>query len=153
MARKTWLCWLLLSWLPAGLAMPGPDLQKQAVRPVSPGDIAAWGIGLIVVLGVFFLCAWGVRKLGGLTVNGTEKMRMLGGLSLGLREKIILLQVGKKQLILGVTPGRIETLLVLEDEGCLIREEPLPATAQTGLGQKLAQAIKASPGHSRSGPS
>ena len=148
---KIILCWLLLLWFPGSEAMSGTDIPKQTARTVASGDIAVWGIGLLIVLSVFFLCVWGVRKLSGLTVNGSEKMRVVGGLSLGLREKVILLQVGRKQLILGVTPGRIETLHVLEGDDCLIKEETLPATAETGFTQKLLQAIKARNEHTRSG--
>ena len=131
--------------------MPDTAIPKQTARTVASGDIATWGMGLLIVLSVFFLCVWGVRRLSGLTVSGAEKMRVVGGLSLGLREKVILLQVGKKQLILGVTPGRIETLLVLEGDDCLIREETVSAPAETGFAQKLLQAIKARPERSRSG--
>lgn len=146
MPLRTLLCWLLLCWQPASLAViPDAGLPKQAVRTVSSGDVAAWGLGLLIVLAVFFLCVWGIRKIGGLNVSGTEKMRMVGGLSLGMREKVILLQVGKKQLILGVTPGRIETLLVLEGDDCLQKEEPLPSTMETGFAHKLMQALKANP--------
>ena len=60
-----------------------------------------------------------MRKLSGISAGGTEKMRIVGGLSLGMREKVILLQVGKKQLVLGVTPGRIDALHVLEGDDCL----------------------------------
>jgi flagellar protein FliO/FliZ len=151
MPVKANLCWLALLWLPVSFAMPDASIPKPSAREVTSGDIASWGISLLVVLGVFFLCIWGVRKLNGLTVNGTQKMRMLGGLSLGMREKVILLQVGKKQLVLGVTPGRIETLLVLEGEDCLLRDEPLSASGETGFTQRLMQAVNARPEHSRSG--
>jgi flagellar protein FliO/FliZ len=143
MPLKLLLCWVLLCWQRVSLAVtPDAVLPKQSVRSVSPADIAAWGFGLVIVLGVFFACVWGVRKLSGLSVGGTEKIRMVGGLSLGMREKVILLQVGKKQLILGVTPGRIETLLVLEGDDCLQKDDPLSAKAETGFTQKLAQAMK-----------
>jgi flagellar protein FliO/FliZ len=146
MYLKITLCWFLLSWLSTSFAVILDTASpKQAVRTVSPGDIASWGVGLVVVLGVFFLCAWWVRKLSGMTVNGNEKIRMVGGLSLGMREKVILLQVGKKQLMLGVTPGRIETLLVLEGDDCLQREEQATTTAGSGFAQKLVQALKAHP--------
>jgi len=151
MPVKIMLRWLLFLWLPESFAMPGTDIPTQTARTVASGDIAAWSMGLLIVLSVFFLCVWGVRKLGGLTVSGAEKMRVVGGLSLGLREKVILLQVGKKQLILGVTPGRIETLHVLEGDDCLIKEETGSAAAETGFAQKLLQAIKARTEHSRSG--
>lgn len=145
MPVKIILCWFLLLWFPVGFALAGTDMPRQTAKTVASGDITAWGMGLLIVLGVFFLCVWGVRKLSGLTANGAKKMRVVGGLSLGMREKVILLQVGKKQLILGVTPGRIETLHVLEGDDCLIRDEPLSSTAETSFAQRLMQAVKASP--------
>jgi flagellar protein FliO/FliZ len=151
MPVKIMLCRLLLLWIPGTEAMPGTDIPKQTARTVASGDIAAWSIGLLIVLSVFFLCVWGVRKLSGLTVSGAEKMRVVGGLSLGMREKVILLQVGKKQLVLGVTPGRIETLHVLEGDDCLLKEETVPTAAETGFAQKLLQAIKACLEHNRRG--
>ena len=153
MPVKSVLCWLLLLWLPGSKAMPATDIPKQTARTVAFSDIAGWSFGLLIVLSVFFLCVWGVRKLSGVTVSGAEKMRVVGGLSLGMREKVILLQVGKKQLILGVTPGRIETLHVLEGDDCLSKEETVSAAAETGFAQKLLQAIKARTEQSRSGQS
>ncbi len=95
------------------------DTPKPALRTISSGDMFHWTIGLFVVLAIFFLCIWGLRKLNGIAFSNAEKMRIVGGLSLGMRERVILLQVGKKQLILGVTPGRIDTLHVLEGDDCL----------------------------------
>jgi flagellar protein FliO/FliZ len=144
------LCWLLWFWLPVCSAViPEPTLPKQGLRTISSTDIAAWGFALAVVLGVFFLCVWAMRKLGGLPVGGGEKMRMVGGLSLGMRERVVLLQVGKKQLILGVTPGRIETLLVLEGDDCLQKEDP--PSAESGFAYKLTKALKARPELHRNG--
>jgi flagellar protein FliO/FliZ len=151
MPVKSVLCRLLLLWSPVSFAVSASDIPKQTARTVASGDIAAWSIGLLIVLSVFFLCVWGVRKLSGLTVSGAEKMRVVGGLSLGMREKVILLQVGKKQLILGVTPGRIETLHVLEGDDYLLKEETVSTAAETGFAQKLLQAIKARPEHNRRG--
>jgi flagellar protein FliO/FliZ len=152
MVVKAGLCWFLLWWASASLAIiPDSISPKQPVRTISSTDVASWGFGLIIVLCVFFLCVWGVRKLSGLNVAGGEKIRMIGGLSLGMRERVILLQVGKKQLMLGVTPGRIEKLLVLEGEDCLHKEESLSAANTTGPGfaQKLAEALKPRPEQSR----
>lgn len=120
---------------------PATELTRQTSGAISSGDIAAWSIALLVVLGVFFLCVWGLRKFSDFTAVSGDKMRMIGGLSLGLREKVVLLEVGKKQLILGVTPGRIETLLVLEGEDRLKREKPEAMTA-SGFSQRLAQASR-----------
>ncbi len=134
------LCWLMVWWLPVCLAEGGADMSKPVARAAASGNILNWSLGLLIVLSVFFLCVWVVRKLGSLTVNGTESMRIVGGLSLGMREKIILVQVGKKQLVLGVTPGRIETLHVLENEDCLVKTQAIDAGG--GFAQKLMQAMK-----------
>ncbi len=137
MLVKSVLCRLLVLWFPGGEAMSATDFPKQTARTVASGDIASWSFGLLVVLSIFFLCVWGVRKLNGLTVSGAEKMRVVGGLSLGMREKVILLQVGKKQLVLGVTPGRIETLHVLEGDDCLLKEETVPDGCRNRLCTKI----------------
>lgn len=134
------LCWLMFWWLPVCLAEGGADISKPVARAAASGSILNWSFGLLIVLSVFFLCVWAVRKLSGLTVNDTEQMRIVGGLSLGMREKIILLQVGKKQLILGVTPGRIEKLHVLEDDDCLVKVQPIGVGS--GFAEKLIQAMK-----------
>lgn len=133
----------LFLWAAVTFAIPSTAMPTQTVRTVVSGDIAAWGTGLLIVLSIFFLCVWGVRKLSGLTISSAEKMRVVSGLSLGMREKIVLLQVGKKQLVLGVTPGRIETLHVLEGDDCLIKEEAASMPVESGFAQKLLQAIKA----------
>ena len=43
-------------------------------------------------------------------------MRIQGGVSLGAREKAVLLSVEGKRLLVGIAPGRVQTLLVLDDE-------------------------------------
>jgi len=124
MSKKIGISGFLFCWFSACFAVPDTDLSKQPVRTISYGDMLHWGVGLLIVLAIFFLCVWGLRKINGITVGSTEKMHIVGGLSLGIREKVILLQVGKKQLILSVTPGRIETLHVLEGDDCLNSNEP-----------------------------
>ncbi|MGZ4968445.1 MAG: flagellar biosynthetic protein FliO [Methylobacter sp.] len=141
MPVKIITAWLMLWWFPACLAMQGADAPKQAVRTISSGDMLHWGAGLLIVLAIFFFCVWGMRKLSGTSVSGAEKMRVVDGLSLGMREKIILIQVGKKQLILGVTPGRIDALHVLEGDDCL-NNEPLSSAKDSGFGAIVKQAMK-----------
>lgn len=143
MLGKIIIAGLLSSWFPACFAvLPNTDVPKQVVRTVSSGDMLQWSVGLLLVLAVFFFCVWAMRKLGGFTISGTEKMRVVGGLSLGMREKVILLQVGKKQLVLGVTPGRIEALHVLEGEDCLNKGESIAPLLDGGFAQKLARVMK-----------
>jgi flagellar protein FliO/FliZ len=138
MSLKTMRYWFLSGWFPVCMAAPATETANATARAVSSVDMMSWSIGLLIVLGVFFLCVWGLRKAAALGEAGhAEKMRVLGGVALGMREKVVLLQVGKKQLILGVTPGRIETLHVLEGEDCLFREETSPSGLEAGFAHAL----------------
>jgi len=142
MPKKMIVAWLMFWWFPACFAVTGTDVPKQTVRTISSGDMLHWSVGLLIVLAMFFLCVWGMRKLSGVSVSGAEKMRIVGGLSLGMREKIILLQVGKKQLILGVTPGRIDALHVLEGDDCLSNSEPSSIAKDSGFSAIVKQVMK-----------
>ncbi|HEY8096038.1 MAG TPA: flagellar biosynthetic protein FliO [Methylobacter sp.] len=142
MTGKIIAAWWLLGWVSTCFAAPGAEVPKQTVRTVSSGDMLHWSVGLLIVLSVFFLCVWAMRKLSGNTVNGAGKMRVVGGLSLGMREKVILLQVGKKQLILGVTPGRIDALHVLEGDDCLSSSESTAIGKDSGFAAIVAQVMK-----------
>jgi flagellar protein FliO/FliZ len=112
--------------------------NATTVKTLATGDILNWSIGLVIVLGLFFLLAWLMKKLSGGTVAGSGKMQILGGLSLGMREKIVLLKVGDQQLVLGVSPGRIEKLHVLQGEDCLV---PEPTTRLTETGSNFASKL------------
>ncbi len=138
MFLKSMRYWLLLGWFPACIAA-ATETANATARAVSSVDMMSWGMGLLIVLGVFFLCVWGLRKAAGFSGSAANaaKMRVLGGLALGMREKVVLLQVGKKQLVLGVTPGRIETLHVLEGEDCLLKEETAPSGLDAGFAHIL----------------
>lgn len=116
---------------------------SSGVKAIDSSDMTLWSLALITVLGLFLLSAWGFKQLQAGTNQQAHKMRITDTISLGLREKILLLQVGKKQLVLGITPGRIETLLVLEGDDCLVRDNREDLMSRSGFSQKLMQAIKA----------
>jgi len=137
-----------LSSLLLGLSVYSDAILAASVEPGTPrtlmaADFMRWGGGLILVLGVFFMCVWMVRKAGGLTSTTAGQMRVLGGLSLGAKERVVLLQLGNKQLLLGVSPGRVEALHTLEGEDCLIFENTRSnGVEENQFSQKLMQVMK-----------
>lgn len=96
--------------------------EDKTLNAVSYGHVLNWVLGLIMVLCLFFACAWLVKKTGALSINARSNLKVIAGVSLGMREKLILVQVGDKQLVLGVTPGRIDNLLVLEGDEQLFKD-------------------------------
>ena len=72
-------------------------------------------LGLATVVVLIFALAWAARRFGRMQSLPIGALRVLGGLSLGTRERVVLIKVGDTQLLLGVAPGRIETLHVLAE--------------------------------------
>ena len=71
-------------------------------------------LGLLVVVAMIFAIAWLLRKMGRFQNTAGTGMKLLGGISLGQRERALLIQVGETQLLLGVAPGRVQTLHVFD---------------------------------------
>ena len=65
------------------------------------------------VIGAIALCAWLLRRVFRMTPGVSRHLKIVAGLPMGTRERIVLLQVGETQLLVGVSPGRIQTLHVL----------------------------------------
>ena len=72
--------------------------------------------GLAIVIVCIVVLAWFARRMNRLQGSGDGALRIISGISMGARERIVLIQVGEEQLLLGVAPGRINTLHVLEHE-------------------------------------
>ena len=73
-------------------------------------------MGLVVVIALILGLAWVLKKYGRLPSHNMVDMKVLGGLSLGTREKAILIEVENTRLLVGVTPGHIQTLHVLGEQ-------------------------------------
>ena len=70
--------------------------------------------GLLLILALIIGLGWLVRRYGRLPVAGKGMVTILGGVSLGPRERAVVLQVGDARLLVGVAPGRVQTLHVIE---------------------------------------
>lgn len=97
-------------------AAPGEAPARLVESPLSSANLIDTAIGLFAVLGILLLLAWLVKRF--VQVPGINKgqVRVLGGVSLGAREKAVLLTVDGRRLLVGVAPGRVQTLLVLGED-------------------------------------
>lgn len=108
-------CVVLIS---AVLMMPAVGFATEARPAVSNPPLMDSGLvmqmilGLILVLMLIAAGAWLMRRFMPLR-GGQGALQILGGLTLGSRERVVLLQVGDTRLLLGVAPGRVQTLHVL----------------------------------------
>ena len=106
---------------------------------IEPSDIVRLVASLAAILGMIVLLAWVLRRLNGVPVAGRSLIQLQGGLSLGAREKVLLLQVGDTQILVATTPGNISKLHVFDEPVTL----PLPSSAAPASGfAELLQNLK-----------
>ncbi|WP_206045353.1 flagellar biosynthetic protein FliO [Oceanicoccus sagamiensis] len=63
--------------------------------------------GLVLIVFLIITIGWLIRRVGGVPMMGGQAMKVNAVLSLGTREKVVLVDIGDKQVLLGVAPGRI----------------------------------------------
>lgn len=97
--------------------------------------------GLLLVLLIIVLCLLILRRYGSFTRMPPRQFQVIGTTSVGTRERVVLLQAGRKQLVLGVSPGRIETLCILEGQDT-IQPESGPEPSPPAFLDKLVKAMQ-----------
>jgi flagellar protein FliO/FliZ len=102
---------------------------------VSTGTYLQAGLALALIVGLLAATAWLARKVSGGKGFGQGGMKVVGGVALGPRERIVLLEVGSEWLVIGIVPGQIRTLHRLE-KGTL-PDGALPASADKPFAQWL----------------
>ena len=129
---------LTLIWQTASAAADKTTAPLPAVAEPAIAGLFQVVLGLLVILLLIGGTAWLLRRFTHLQSTAQGNMKILGGLSLGPRERVVLLQVGDKQLLVGVAPGRVQTLHVLEQALVFgADKQGIP-----GFAERLALALK-----------
>lgn len=107
----------LLVALPLDAWAAEPVAQAQAAAaPVGSvgGQLTQLVLGLLLVVGLIFALAWLMRRVQRVGPGNGQVIEMIGSRALGPRDRLVLVQVGEEQILLGITPGRITPLHVLK---------------------------------------
>jgi flagellar protein FliO/FliZ len=91
-----------------------PEASQTPVA-VGAGSLTQVTLSLLLVLGVVFAAAWLTRRLRGFGKFGNGALQVVTEIAVGQKERVVLVQVGKQQLLIGVAPGRVSTLHVLAE--------------------------------------
>ncbi len=103
----------------------GPS-GEAATAPDTLVTMLTLGVGLLAVIAIIFGCAWIVRRMSGMTGGNTRAIKVVSVMPMGTRERISLIEVGGKQILIGVTPSAIRTLHVF-DEPVVSAGDPVPS--------------------------
>ena len=136
--------------LAALAAEPSATLAPAAAPMLaSSGNLSAqlgqMLFGLLLVIGLIFLLAWLVRRVQRIGPRSTQVIKLLASQALGPRDRLVLVQVGSEQVLLGLSAGRITPLHVLKDPVHLPDSEPASAEFAQRLMEILGKDSKDKP--------
>ena len=97
----------------------------QAATSSVTGSVFSTALSLIVVLAVIFALAWLLRWMQGARVGSAGALRINGGLQVGTKERVLLVQAGDRHLLIGVAPGQVNTLHVFEHAPVRATADPI----------------------------
>ncbi|WP_296253567.1 flagellar biosynthetic protein FliO [Pseudomonas sp. UBA4194] len=77
------------------------------------GQLTQMVLGLLAVVGLIFVLAWLMRRVQQAAPRGGQVIDVVGAKALGPRDRLVLVQVGEEQILIGISPGRITPLHVM----------------------------------------
>ncbi len=117
-----------------------PNLWAQSNSAPTGAYLWQTVLGLAVVLAAIFAIAWVVKRLGRGGFVGNSRMNVLSVLPLGQRERVVLIEVGDQQLLVGVTAQSVN--LLTEFATPVISKEE---RAQSEFSKKIIEIMRKGP--------
>ncbi|WP_252730508.1 flagellar biosynthetic protein FliO [Colwellia sp. E2M01] len=85
---------------------PAPQVGKHVMANMNPGSMI---LSLFMVLGLIIVCALILKRFN-LTQQSVNQLKVVTTLRLGTKERVLVVQVGEQQLLLGITGQQITLL-------------------------------------------
>lgn len=102
---------LLLAALPAAWPVTARAADAAVMSPAVGAVQVVFG--LIAVVGVMMTLAWLFRRYAPGVGQSSGVARIIGGVSVGSRERVLVIQVADRWLVVGVTTGQISRIAEL----------------------------------------
>jgi flagellar protein FliO/FliZ len=97
---------LLLLALPPAAFAAAPE--TAAISPTT--GLLQIFLGLIAVLALMGAAAWFFKKIGPVNSGNKIPVKIVGGVSVGNRERIMVVEIADQWIVVGVTANQINTL-------------------------------------------
>jgi flagellar protein FliO/FliZ len=99
---------------PAAAPAAAAPVATGASLPSSSGSVFTMLFGLVAVLAVMAAVAWLFKRMGlANSLGGNAVAKVVGGVSVGTRERVMVVEVGDQWIVVGVAPGRVNALATL----------------------------------------
>ncbi|NQZ26794.1 MAG: flagellar biosynthetic protein FliO [Colwellia sp.] len=88
-----------------------PEVGKHVMSNMNAGSMI---LSLLMVLALIIICAFVLKRFN-ISQQGISQLKVITSLSLGTKERLMVVQVGEQQLLLGVTAQQITLLETLAE--------------------------------------
>ncbi|KVW85430.1 flagellar biosynthetic protein FliO [Burkholderia cepacia] len=85
----------------------------SAAPTLGIGAVLQTLVGLAVVIGLVFACAWLARRFGFQHVRRGGPLKVVSSVAVGAKESATIVEIGDTWLVLGVAPGNVRLLHAL----------------------------------------
>lgn len=113
-------------------------LVQKSLPHTSSDQLIKTILGLFFVLMLIFLLAFLFKKYISSSFIANTSLKTIAGVSVGQKERVVLIQVGDRQLLVGVSPGQVNMLYTLE-KGEEVNIEN--KSGKTDFSEKLKQSL------------
>jgi flagellar protein FliO/FliZ len=125
--------------------------SADAVVQTSPtGGLLKMALGLMLVLGVMAGVAWLAKRMLPGVGNKQSTIHVVGSANVGTRERVVVLEVAGRWLVVGVAPGQVSAIANLEmgatDKDAIVvtDESVTPAQHAESLATSFGKILKSS---------
>lgn len=108
----------MIASLQAAAASAAPSAAPAVANASGAGELLRVVLSLAGVVLMILAVGWLTRRMQSRVRPGGQRVRCVETLAVGMKERVLLLEVGDRQLVVGASPSGLRTLLVLD--------EPLP---------------------------
>lgn len=112
----------ILYWISCS-AWAADTAVKSTVQTSATGGLLKMMFGLVLVLAVMAGVAWLAKRMLPGVVNKQSTIKVVGSAHVGTRERVVVLEVAGRWLVVGVAPGQVSAIANLE----IGEAEPEPA--------------------------
>ncbi len=107
--------YLILAVLLSMVAMRAFSADADAQAPIShASNLMQMMLGLAAVIVMIFVVVWLIKRVGYTGYQTAEMMKIKGCLPLSTKEKLLLVEVGSEQVLIGVAPGFVGHIKTLD---------------------------------------
>jgi len=113
------------------------EAEKQNTLSNHTASLGEVLLALMLIIALIFLLAWFMKRIGYAGVNHTSAMKIKACLPLSSKEKLLVIEIGDEQVVIGVAPGFVGHIKSLETP--LVVPEPAD---KTPFASAMSQVIK-----------